>query len=118
MAASTNSSCAPRATKAEAAEPQNALQVCEPHLDAFPVMAWPFESCGPSQRPRDITCALVDATRNLAGRRIGTTLGSQWTWGAVSCAATVEQCDPVIHQGAACRQRLTSGADIVSVGWW
>ena len=112
MAASTNSSCAPRGPRSRRRQPQNALQVRKPHLNAFTVVARPFRSCGPRQRPRDITRALIEATRNLAGRRIGTTLSFQWAWEAVSRAATIEQCDPVIHQSAACRQRLPSGADI------
>ena len=90
--------CATWTAKAETSEPQDALQMREPHLDAFTVVALLFKSGGPSQRPRDIASALVDAARDLTGRRIGTTLGFHWAWDAVSHAATVKQCDPVIHQ--------------------
>ena len=101
--------CAARAAQAKTAEPQNALQVRKPHLDAFTVMPRLFERFGPGERPCDIAGALVDAAGNLAGRCMGAASGFHWAWGAVSRAAAVEKRDPVVDQGAARRQ---GGADI------
>jgi hypothetical protein len=55
-----------RATQSEPTELQDALQVCEPHLDLLALMPRPFESLGASQRPGNVSGMLMDITRDLA----------------------------------------------------
>jgi hypothetical protein len=55
--------CPARATESKAIEPQDALQVAEPHLDAVALAAGLLEVRGADERSSDITSALVDAAR-------------------------------------------------------
>jgi hypothetical protein len=58
--------CTSRATQSEPTELQDALQVCEPHLDLLALVPRPFEVLGASQRPGNVPGMLMDIARILA----------------------------------------------------
>src|SRR6476620_1028624 len=103
---------APGATQTKPAEPQDALQVREPHLYAFALAPRLLEGFGPGKGSGDIAGRLVDTAGNLAGRSIGTASSLQRARGAVPRAAAIKKRGPVIHKGAARRQGLPAWADI------
>jgi hypothetical protein len=57
---------ASRATKSEPPEPEDALQVCEPHLDLLALTPRLLEALGASERPGNISGVLIDVARDLA----------------------------------------------------
>jgi hypothetical protein len=63
---------ATRATQTKPAEPQDALQVGEPHLYAFTLVPGPREGFGSGKGSGGIAGALIDTAGNLADRCIGT----------------------------------------------
>jgi hypothetical protein len=54
------------ATQSKPTEPQDALQVCKPHLDLLALAPRLLEALGASERPGDVSGMLVDVARNLA----------------------------------------------------
>jgi hypothetical protein len=60
------------ATQTKPAKSQNALQMGEPHLDAFALVPRLLEGFGPGKGSGDIAGALIDTAGNLADRCIGT----------------------------------------------
>ena len=54
------------ATKPKPTEPQDALQVCEPHLDFFALATRLLEALGTSERSGDVSSMLMDIARDLA----------------------------------------------------
>ena len=60
--------CVPRSAQAKPAQPQDALQVGEQHLDAFSVSARLLESLGLTERTSDVAGILMDAALDLARR--------------------------------------------------
>jgi len=63
MAARTNSS---RAAQSKPVEPQDALEVCKPHLDLLALTSRLFETLRANERPGDVAGALMDIARDLA----------------------------------------------------
>ena len=55
-----------RAAQSKPTELQDALQVCEPHLDLFALVPRPLEALGASQRPGNVPGMLMDIARDLA----------------------------------------------------
>src|ERR1700722_19202993 len=55
-----------RAAQSESTELQDALQVCESHLDLFALMPRPLEALGSRERPGNVSGMLVDIARDLA----------------------------------------------------
>ena len=103
---------ATRATQTKTAEPQDALQVREPHLYAFAVVSRLLEGFGTGERSSDVAGALVDAAGNLADRCLWTASGFEWARGAVSRAAAIEKRGAVVYERATGRQGLPGRADI------
>jgi hypothetical protein len=66
MAARTNSSCASWTTQSVPTKLQDALQLCEPHLDLLALMQRPLEALGASQRPDNVSGMLMDIAWDLA----------------------------------------------------
>jgi hypothetical protein len=55
-----------RAAQSEPPELQDALQVCEPHLDLFALMPRPLEAICSGERPGNVSGMLMDIARDLA----------------------------------------------------
>jgi hypothetical protein len=53
-------------TQSKPAELQDALQVCEPHLDLLPFTLRLFKALGAGERPGNVPGMLMDITRDLA----------------------------------------------------
>jgi hypothetical protein len=54
------------ATKSKPTEPQDALQMCEPHLDLLPLTPRLFKVLGANERSGDVAGMLMDVARDLA----------------------------------------------------
>src|ERR1700746_2522727 len=67
--------CAARTSQSKSSEPEDALQVREPHLDALALATRLLEGIGASERSGDITSALIDATRDPTLRCFWTASG-------------------------------------------
>jgi hypothetical protein len=57
---------APWTTQSKPAELQDALQVCEPHLDLLPLTSRLLKTLGTSERPGDVSGVLMDIAWDLA----------------------------------------------------
>ena len=55
-----------RATQSEPTKPQDALQVCEPHLDLLALTSRLLEAIGAGERPGNVSGMLMDVARDLA----------------------------------------------------
>ena len=53
-------------TKSKPTKPQDALQVCEPHLDLLALAARLFKALGAGERSGDVSGMLMDIARDLA----------------------------------------------------
>jgi len=53
-------------TKPKPTKPQDALQVCEPHLDLLALAARLFKALGAGERSGDVSGMLMDIARDLA----------------------------------------------------
>src|SRR5215470_9976661 len=97
-----------RPAQAQSAEPQNALEVCEQHLDLLTIAARLRESCCPRDRTGNIACGLVNAAPDLALRGLGTASVLQWASSAIVHPREVVQHVVVVNtasrdQRLACR---------------
>ena len=54
------------ATKSKPTEPQDALQMCEPHLDLLPLAPRLLKVLGANERSRYVAGVLMDIARDLA----------------------------------------------------
>ncbi len=54
------------ATQSKSTEPQDALQVCEPHLDLLALTSRLLKALGASERSGNVSGMLVDVARDLA----------------------------------------------------
>ena len=54
------------ATKSKPTKPQDALQVCEPHLDLLALTSRLLKALSASERPRNVSGMLMDVARDLA----------------------------------------------------
>jgi hypothetical protein len=55
-----------RAAQSEPTKLQDALQVCEPHLDLLALTPRELEALGASERPGNVSGMLMDIARDLA----------------------------------------------------
>jgi hypothetical protein len=53
-------------TQSKPTELQDALQMCEPHLDLLPLTPRLFKALGTGERPGDVSGVLMDIARDLA----------------------------------------------------
>ncbi len=58
-------------TQSKPAELQDALQVCEPHLDLLPLTPRLLEALGACVRPGNVSGVLMDVARDLARWLLG-----------------------------------------------
>ena len=65
---------APWTTQSKPFEFQDALQVCEPHLDLLPFTSRLLKAVGASERPGDVSGVLMDIARDLARWVLWTTV--------------------------------------------
>jgi hypothetical protein len=74
MAAKTNSSwAASRAAQSKPVEPQDALEVCKPHLDFLPLTSQLLEALGTTEGAGNVAGALTDIAWDLARWLLGST---------------------------------------------
>src|ERR1700722_12862087 len=87
-------------TQPKSAELEDALQVCEPHLDLLALMPRPFEGLGASQRSGDVPGVLMDVTRDLARWFFWTALRFKRAYIAVELARTIQKRLALVHSAA------------------
>src|ERR1700716_3758520 len=85
------------ATQAKPTEPQDALQVCEPHLDLLALPSRLLKTLGASERPGDIPSVLMDIARNLARWFLGTALRLERAYIAVELTGTIQKRLALVH---------------------
>src|ERR1700704_2224807 len=88
--------------------PQDALQVCEPHLDLLALTSRLLKALGASERPGNVSGMLVDVARDLASWFLWTALRFERANIAVELAGTIQQCLAFVH-GAARPESLPPG---------
>jgi hypothetical protein len=57
---------ASRAAQSKPVKPQDALEVCKPHLDLLALAPRLLEAIGANERPGNVAGALMDIARDLA----------------------------------------------------
>src|SRR6516162_7061192 len=87
-----------RPAQSQAAEPQDTLEMCKQHLNAFSIVARSLECFSLGQRASNVTSVLVDATRHPAERRLWAAMRLQWAATAVAHAGHIQQCLTVIDE--------------------
>jgi hypothetical protein len=105
-----------RAAQSEPTELQDALEVCEPHLDLLALMPGSLEVLGTSEGTRNIPSGFVLITWNLAEGDLRTALRSEFAAVAVAFSSQVDQRGPTIHKRPSRRQGRARGTvvDIAS----
>src|SRR5262244_1669729 len=101
-----------RPAQSQAAEPQDALEMCKQHLNAFSVMARSLECFRLGQRASNVTSFLVDAAWHPAERRLWTAMRLQWAATAVTHAGHIQECLAIVDQPARRREGLAGRADV------
>src|SRR3954467_8438598 len=66
------------ATQSKPTEPQDALQVCKPHLDLLALAPRLLEALGASERPGNVSRVFMDVARDLARWILWTALRFEW----------------------------------------
>jgi uncharacterized membrane protein len=105
--------CATRATQTKPPEPQDSLQVREPHPDTLAITPRLLEGFGAGKRSSNVAGALVDAARNSAKRCLRAASSFELTHGTVDHAAAVEKRIPSADETGR-RQSLAAGAGIIT----
>jgi hypothetical protein len=82
--------CAARTSQSKSPEPEDTLQVREPHLDALALATRLLEGIGASERSGDVTSALIDAARDPTLRCFWTASGFEIALYAVGHTAAIE----------------------------
>src|SRR5882724_9499463 len=99
----------------EADQPQDALQVCEPHLDLLALAPRLLKALGASERSGDVSGMLMDIARNLARRFIWAALRFEGAYIAVKFACTIQKRLALVH-GAARPEPLSARAMVDVAG--
>ncbi len=81
------------ATQSKSTELQDALQVCEPHLDLLALTSRLLKALGASERPGNVSGMLVDVARDLASWFLWTALRFERANIAVELAGTIQLLD-------------------------
>ena len=97
------------ATKPKPTEPQDALQVCEPHLDLLALAPRLLKALGASERAGNVSGVLMDVTRDLARRLLWAALRFERAYVAVELACTIQKRLALVN-GAACSELLSARA--------
>src|SRR5882672_3270822 len=85
------------ATQSQPTEPQDALQVCEPHLDLLALASRLLKALGTSERPGDVSGVLMDVARDLARWVFRTALRFERAYVAVELAGTIQKRLALVH---------------------
>ncbi len=85
---------------------QDPLEMRKLHLNSLATLPRLLEGWRAGQRSGDFSCVLVDAARDLAGRRVGTALLLEVTGTAIERAAPVDARGALVHNRATGRQDL------------
>src|SRR5262245_7826750 len=101
-----------RPAQSQAAEPQDALEMCKQHLNPFPITARSLKCLGLGQRPSNVTSLLVDAARHPTEGRLWAALRLQRAATAVPHAGPIKKCLAIVDQPARRREDLASGAGV------
>jgi len=91
---------ASRTTQSKSTEPQDALQVCEPHLDLLALTSRLLEALGASERSGDVSGMLMDVARDLARWLLRTALRFEWAYIAVELAGAIQKRLSVCNLGS------------------
>src|SRR5882762_10083809 len=89
-----------RTTQSQPTEPQDALQVCEPHLDLLALPSRLLKALGASERPGDVPGVLMDVARDFARWFFWTALRFERAYIAVELARAVQKCLALVHRAA------------------
>src|SRR5262249_55438656 len=100
-----------RAAQAQSVEPQNALEMCEQHLDLLTIAARLRESCCLCDRTGNIACGLMNAAHDFALRGLGTASVLQPASSAIVHTREVMQ-HVVVANAASRGQRLACRTDV------
>ena len=103
--------CATGPAQPQTAEPQDALQVGEQHLDPLAVAARLLECVGACKRASDVAGVLVHVAGDLAGRCLRTALGLQRAGFTHTPEGEVAK-RMIGPDGASCRQEVARRAQI------
>src|SRR3977135_1695202 len=103
------------ATQSKPTEPQDALQVCEPHLDLLALPSRLLEALGASERPGDIPSVLMDIARDLARRFLWAALRFERAYIAVELTGAIKKRFALVH-GTARPEPLSSRAMVDVIG--
>src|SRR5712675_2581202 len=96
-------------------KPQNALQVCEPHLDLLALPSRLLKALGASERPGNVSGVFMDVARDLARWIFWTALRFKRAYIAVELARTIQKRLALVH-GAARSEPLSARAVVDVVG--
>ena len=102
-------------TKSKPTELQDALQVCEPHLDLLALTSRRLEALGTSERPGDVPGVLMYVARDLARWFFWTALRFKRAYIAVELARTIQKRLALVH-GAARSEPLSARAVVDVAG--
>ena len=102
-------------TQSKPAEFQDALQVCEPHLDLLTLTARLLEGFGVRKRPGNVSGVFMDVARDLARWIFRTALRFERAYIAVEFACTIQKCLTLMY-GAARPEPLSARAMVDIVG--
>jgi hypothetical protein len=87
-------------TQSKPTELQDALQVCEPHLDLLALMSRLLEAPGASERPGNVSGVLVDIARDLARWFLWAALRFEWANVAIELACAIQKRLALVHGAA------------------
>src|SRR5262249_31961736 len=94
------------------AKPQDALEMCKQHLNAFPITAGSLKCGCLGQRPSNVASLFVDAAWHPTEGRLWAALRLQRAAPAVPHAGHIEECLPIVDQPVRRREGLASGAGV------
>ena len=99
--------------QSEPVEPQDALQVCEPHLNALAIAPRLLEGFRVDERPGHIPGTLIDAARYLTRWRLWTASGFELAQIAIELASSLEEL--LVIDDRAGRRQVLAGRTRVDV---
>src|SRR5262249_57604822 len=98
----------PGAGQSQAAKPQDALEMCKQHLNAFPITARSLKCGCLGQRPSNVASLFVDAAWHPTEGRLWAALRLQRAAPAVPHAGHIEECLTIVDQPVPRREALAS----------
>jgi hypothetical protein len=102
---------ASRASQSKPTKPQDALKVCEPHLDLLALAPRLLEALGASERSGDVSAVFMDVARNLACRLLWAALRFERTYISVELACVIWKCLALVARCRSSRAAFRPGND-------